>query len=79
MIIFESILTTFEASFIFRGSWGICKNWPELKIEPPSTNLACLNTLTEDRLGQEYFKISYKNFFKWNSRLFSEKYTIVNL
>ena len=27
MIIFESILTTFEASVIFLGSWGGSKNW----------------------------------------------------
>jgi hypothetical protein len=26
MIIFESTLTTFEASFIFLGSWGSIKN-----------------------------------------------------
>ncbi len=43
MIIFESILTTFEASFIFRGSWGSIKNWLELKIEPPLADLALLN------------------------------------
>ncbi len=30
MIIFE---TTFEASFIFWGSWGCIKNWLELKIK----------------------------------------------
>ncbi len=35
MIILESTLTTFEASFIFWGSWGSIKNWLELKIEPP--------------------------------------------
>jgi hypothetical protein len=34
MIIFESTLTTFEASFIFGGSWRSIKNWLELKIEP---------------------------------------------
>jgi hypothetical protein len=35
MIILESILTTFEASFVLRGSRGSSKNWLELKIEPP--------------------------------------------
>jgi hypothetical protein len=40
MIIFESTLTTFEASFIFRGSWGSIKNWLELKIEPPLADFA---------------------------------------
>jgi hypothetical protein len=40
---FESILTTFEASFIFRGSWGIIKNWLKLQIEPPLADLALLN------------------------------------
>ncbi len=43
MIIFGSILTTFEASFIFWGSWGSIKNWLELKIEPPLADLALLN------------------------------------
>ncbi len=43
MIIFESILTTFEASFIFWASWGSIENWLELKIEPPLANLALLN------------------------------------
>ncbi len=33
MIIFESLLTTFITSFIFRGSWGNSKNRLELKIE----------------------------------------------
>ncbi len=34
-IIFELLLTTFEASYIFRGSKGNCKNWLKLKIKPP--------------------------------------------
>jgi len=40
MIIFGFILTTFELSCIFGGSWGITENWLELKIKPPSGNLA---------------------------------------
>jgi hypothetical protein len=43
MIIFGSILTTLIVSGVFRGRWGSSKNWPELKIEPPLANLACLN------------------------------------
>ncbi len=43
LLIFGSILTTFDASFIFWGSWGSIKNWLELKIEPSLANLACLN------------------------------------
>ncbi len=43
MIIFESILTTFEASFIFWASRGKIENWLELKIEPPLANLALQN------------------------------------
>ena len=35
MIIFESILTTFEASFVFSGSWGSIENWLEPKTWPP--------------------------------------------
>jgi hypothetical protein len=33
MIIFETILATFEASFMFLGSWGSSKNWLKLKID----------------------------------------------
>jgi hypothetical protein len=45
MIIFGSILTTFESSrsSIFGDSWGIIKNWLEPKTEPPLGNLACPN------------------------------------
>ena len=35
MIIFESILTIFEASIIFVGSWGNIGNWLEPKNKPP--------------------------------------------
>ncbi len=35
MTIFVSILTTFIASVIFRGSWGNRVNWLEPKTEPP--------------------------------------------
>ncbi len=48
MIILKSILTTFIPIIILRGCWGSSKNWLELTIEPPQTNLACLirwNTL----------------------------------
>jgi hypothetical protein len=43
MIIFASILTTFEWSNIFGGGWGSIKNWLEPKTEPPSGTLACQN------------------------------------
>jgi hypothetical protein len=43
MIIFDSILTTFKLSIIFRGNWGSSDNWLEPKIEPPQANLACSN------------------------------------
>jgi len=43
MIILGSILTTFESSSIFGGSWGSIENWLKPKIEPPSGNLACPN------------------------------------
>jgi len=43
MIIFGSILTTFEWSIIFGGSWGSIENWLEPKTEPPSGNLASQN------------------------------------
>jgi len=40
MIMFGLILTTFELSVIFGGSWGSIENWLEPKIEPSSGNLA---------------------------------------
>ncbi len=43
MIIFGSILTTFESSSIFGGRRGSIENWLEPKIKPPSGNLACQN------------------------------------
>ncbi len=43
MIIFYSILTFYELSTFFRGSWGSSVNSFEPKIEPPSANLACPN------------------------------------
>jgi hypothetical protein len=45
MIIFGLILTTFESSSIFGGSWGSIENWLEPQTEPPSGNLACPNLL----------------------------------
>jgi len=41
MIIFGSILTTFELSSIFGSSWGSIENWLEHKIGPPSGNFGC--------------------------------------
>jgi hypothetical protein len=41
IIIFESILTTFIASIIFKGGYGGSINWLKLKIEPPKANLVC--------------------------------------
>jgi len=43
MIIFGSILTTFESSSIFGGSWVSIENWLKPKTKPPSGNLACPN------------------------------------
>jgi len=43
MIIFESVLTTFELGSIFGGIWGSIENWLQHKIEPPLGNLACPN------------------------------------
>jgi len=43
MIIFELLLTIFEANFIFRGSWGSTENWLEPKTKPPSENLIKLS------------------------------------
>jgi len=43
MLIFELILTPFEASITFWCSWGSIENWLEPKAEPPSRNLVCTN------------------------------------
>jgi len=43
MIMFGSILTTFELSSIFGGSWGSIGNWLEPKTNPPLGILACPN------------------------------------
>jgi len=40
MIIFGLIITTFEWSIIFRGSWGSIESWLKPKIESPWGNLA---------------------------------------
>jgi hypothetical protein len=40
LFIFESFLTTFKLSIVFRGSWGSIENRLEPKTEPPSGNLA---------------------------------------
>jgi len=43
MIIFGSILTTFDSSSIFGGSWSSIENWLEPKTKPQSGNLAYIN------------------------------------
>jgi len=43
MLNFWSILTTFELSIIFKGSWGNIENWLKPKTEQPSGNLPCPN------------------------------------
>ncbi len=69
MIIFESTLTTFEASFIFWGSWGNIKNWLELKIEPPLADLALLNpwntlyAIEQTKLNSTSFFLFEKFYF----------------
>jgi len=45
MIIFGSILTTFESSSIFGGSWGNIENCFEPKTEPPMGKLGVPNPL----------------------------------
>jgi len=43
MIIFGPVLTPFESSSTFGGSWGIIENWLGPKTEPPLENLASSN------------------------------------
>jgi len=40
---FWPIMTTFESSKIFGGSWGSIEKWLNPKTRPPSVNLACPN------------------------------------
>jgi hypothetical protein len=61
---FESLLTTFIMSFIFRGCWGNNKNWLKLEIEPPKANSACLyrwNTMCNSfSVCYSYFTVSLR-------------------
>jgi len=41
MIIFGSILTPFESSSIFGGSWGSIEYWLKPKTKPLLENLTC--------------------------------------
>jgi hypothetical protein len=43
MIIYGSILTTFESSGIFGGSWGSIENLLKPEIKPSLGYLACQN------------------------------------
>ena len=45
MIVFESILTTFEASFVFWGSWGSSKNRHEPKTLTSIDNFSLLKSV----------------------------------
>jgi hypothetical protein len=63
-VYFESILTTFEARFIFYGGWGSSKNWLELKIEPPLSNLASLRKSVKNNVGNEARSETFIQFLK---------------
>ncbi len=51
MIIFESTLTTFIASIIFRGCWGRIKNCLELKINPSLAKFSLPKTMNHTVLS----------------------------
>jgi hypothetical protein len=68
MIFFESTLTTFEASFIFWGSWGSIKNWLELKIEPPLADLALLNPWNTLYTNLQDYDVVDKSKKNWKFR-----------
>ncbi len=55
MIIFESILTTFEASFIFWASWGSIENWLKLKIKPTIGEFSFAKSLKHTVSAQSFF------------------------
>jgi hypothetical protein len=61
MVIFGSILTTFDCSSIFGGRLGSNEIWLEPKTEPPSGNLASSNL--RNALYVEVFKVLKNNCF----------------
>jgi len=63
MIIYDSILTTFKSSIVFRCSSDSSDNWLESKIEPPSGNLAWPNPWNTMYHYQYQISVSY-NFNK---------------
>ena len=73
MTFFESILTTFEASLNFRGSWGSCGNQVKLaqiRKTHCSNEQAALKIVTHIRSDQKWHKINHLDTFnKMNSKL----------
>ncbi len=62
MIIFESILTTFQSSIVYRGSYGSSFNWPKPKIKQPYANLDFPNPWNPLYM---YFEKRFLKFMTW--------------
>ncbi len=78
MIIVESILTTYEVSFIFWASWGNSKYWLELKIETILENFnlpkSVKHTVVLDLFATDLHVLSLKLTLKlFSSLLFRKK------
>ena len=65
MFIFESILTTFEASVIFSGSQGSSGNWLEPKTKPPFEFQTKLS-VSKSVIRTETFKTFKATFYMKN-------------
>ena len=75
MIIFGSLLTTFEVSCILRGIWGCSENWLESKFKLSSQ--ACLKPLIHFLFryiseGTYFIILIHKHFFSCPKRMSDE-------
>jgi hypothetical protein len=75
-IILESILTPFDVSFIFLGSWGSIGNWLEPKIEPPLHSSLFSEGTRKAVLNQLKFRITPPNVIFINLLIILDIFTI---
>jgi len=65
MIIFETILTTFKSSTVFRGSWSSSVKWLEPKIDQSSVQIREMLCTYKKIAAQNYHtSLSTKNGHK---------------
>jgi len=68
MILFESLLTTFEAFVIFWANWGSSEKWVRPKIQSPNLRLSkslkrSVRTIKRKSLKRTFFTIHLKDPF----------------